>query len=266
MVRRSAADRGAIVLIGGAEERSRRGEVLVETWRINRARRVAVVPSATAYPDECFADYQRCFRDIGAEKVVNIDVRSRNEANDSRWRRELAGCDLIFFSGGDQERLAECWYGSRGLAFIKRLHAAGATVAGTSAGAAAMATAMITPGRDDDLVKGAVYDDHGLGFITSAVVDTHFSQRGRIQRLAQFLARGAARVGIGVDEDTAAIIYADKMMRIVGYGSVTVLNGRRMRYTNYDRVGYGRQVGMDGLRLSFLVAGMEFDWRRMLVP
>ncbi len=67
---------------------------------------MAVLPTASSYPGEVYETYRRAFRDLGAEEVFCVDIRYRDEA------------DLIFFTGGDQERLVEILQGSR---IIKRV-------------------------------------------------------------------------------------------------------------------------------------------------
>ncbi len=63
-------------------------------------------------------------------------------------------------------------------------HLRGATLGGTSAGAAALSRQMLAIGEatvrpETDVVSV----DIGLGFVSRAIVDQHFSERGRLARL-----------------------------------------------------------------------------------
>ena len=49
----------------------------------------------------------------------------------------------------------------------------------------------------------------GLGLVGSAVIDQHFDQRNRYGRLLMIVAQSPQLLGIGVDEDTCAVITQD---------------------------------------------------------
>ncbi|XP_070566911.1 cyanophycinase-like [Ptychodera flava] len=140
----------------------------------------------------------------------------------------------FFFGGGDQSRVTESWFlsgrvESPALIALKERYAAGAVIGGTSAGTACQSSSVMVTGglswqglvygacactsHPDDPRDGLTYDpDGGLGVIDDVVLDTHFSERGREGRLIRLVAdtmgqsRGA-ELGIGVDENTALVIY-----------------------------------------------------------
>ena len=102
-------------------------------------------------------------------------------------------------------------------------------LAGTSAGASAMATHMMAFGRAGETPKQRMAQlAAGLGILQGVVVDQHFEQRGRFGRLLAVIAQSPSLLGIGLDEDTSAIVYADRSMEVVGRGAVTVLDGSRV--------------------------------------
>ena len=47
----------------------------------------------------------------------------------------------------------------------------------------------------------------GLGLLPSTVIDQHFEQRNRYGRLLMIVAQSPQLLGIGVDEDTAAVVH-----------------------------------------------------------
>jgi cyanophycinase len=63
--------------------------------------------------------------------------------------------------------------------------------------------------------------------VTRVVIDQHFSQRHRINRLLSVIAQSPFLLGAGIDEDTALIIHGRSGVEIVGEGSVTVIDCRR---------------------------------------
>lgn len=143
----------------------------------------------------------------------------------------------------------------------RRLHD-GATVAGTSAGAAAAGEVTIYSGDGEGHLKGTVGHRKAFGFVPGVVVDTHFVERGRLARLAQYLASGGLSQGIGLAEDTAAVIYPDGRFEVVGKGVVTALSAEGLAWSGYREAGAREPITMDGLRLSYLGPGSWFDLSR----
>ena len=77
-------------------------------------------------------------------------------------------------------------------------------VAGTSAGASMMSLVMIVEGdARQSPTKNTVKMATGMGLWTGAVIDQHFSQRGRIGRLLSAVAQNPDILGVGLDENTA---------------------------------------------------------------
>lgn len=259
--------RGYLALIGGNEDKRDAKKVLRTVATLKQHSCVAVVPTASMYGRELGEEYVELFlkMNVGITKGHVIDARS---AADVAAKPEYVGMieesDLLFFTGGDQVRLVEAFKGSAAMQSINRRFAEGATIAGTSAGAAAASNPMIFDGDDEAFMKGSVQDGEGFGFLPTITMDTHFLQRSRIPRLTQFLARRGSRFGIGLDEDTAIIVAPNNVCDVVGSAMVTFLHANTMNFSNYDEVKNGTPYSVDGLGLSFCAAGTKFDlsaWR-----
>ena len=97
-----------------------------------------------------------------------------------------------------------------------------------------------------------------LGF--RAVIDTHFTQRRRLQRLFMVIARNADLMGLGIDEDTAMVVRAH-LAEVVGKGSVTFVDGRGVRFDNADEVGDGTALTLSYLRVGIVGAGYTLNLR-----
>jgi len=255
---------GPIVLIGGAEDKTGGKAVLRIMVERVRAERIAVIPTASGYPQDVFSDYRRAFESLGVAQVDFIDVREKSEAGCERWGEALTGADLFFFSGGDQEKLVGVLDGTPLLDCIRDRHAHGVAIAGTSAGASALGDPMILEGNGNKgLLKRHVTVRKGFGFLPRVVVDTHFMERGRIPRLAQIVSSREADAGIGLSEDTAAFFSTgDRRFQVIGGGVAAVLCGDALTFSNYDGVGPDEQVAFDGMRFSVLSQGMAFDMSR----
>ena len=218
--------KGHIVLIGGAEDKTDRREVLEYVVRLNSVRHVLVIPTASQYPKELFADYTSAFRALGAGHVDLLDIRYRHEADNPAYLELVEAADLVFFTGGDQENLVRILDRTHLLTKIRAAHENGKTIAGTSAGASALGNPMIVGGNGNKgFRKSNVRKMSGFGFLDGFTIDTHFMERGRIPRLTQIVSAGLSKLGIGLGENTGTIMFPDDRFQVIGSGVVVVLNG-----------------------------------------
>jgi cyanophycinase len=213
--------RGNLMIIGGAEDRT--GSMLVLRRFIELAKpkdpQIAVLTAASAFPDIVWERYDRVLADLGVVRRVHIRPNTREESSDPQWISLIQQSDGVLLTGGDQRRLASLIGGTDIERAIDHAYrAAGACIAGTSAGAAVMS--------QDMLVGRAI--SNGIGLLRGAIIDQHFSERRRLMRLLSAVAKNPRLIGIGVDEDTALIIGQGREIEVAGSGGVTIVDGRRL--------------------------------------
>ncbi|WP_423594405.1 cyanophycinase [Roseateles sp. MS654] len=142
----------------------------------------------------------------------------------------------IFFTGGSQERIVDVLNpGGRStpmLDAIWEVYRRGGVVAGTSAGAAVMSTVMFRDAPSViSILKGQWEEgkqiDRGLGFVgPDLFVDQHFLKRGRFGRMVPLMLAKGYQLGLGVDENSAAVIRGDEVEILGHKGALLVdLNG-----------------------------------------
>ena len=255
-------ERGDIVAIGGAEDKTRERHVLGRLVALagGSAASIAVFPVASSIPDEISDDYTRVFRQLGASNIHVFDIRRREDAFDPDEVERLRQCSLVFFTGGDQLRLVVMLGGTPMVQAIRRMNAAGVPVAGTSAGAAALCQHMIGRGRSGQVAgRHMVNLAAGLGLSNRIVVDQHFSQRHRMGRLFSAVSLNPFLIGVGIDEDTAACLDASNVLTVWGKGSVTIVDGADITYTNVHEVEGRKPASVIGMRTHVLTAGGTYD-------
>ncbi len=142
---------------------------------------------------------------------------------------------------------------------IKKRFAEGATIGGSSAGAAAASDPILYDGDDEGLIKGSIGCSEGFGFLPDVTFDTHFDARARLGRLTQFLCSGKSKKGIGLGEDTAVFINPDGVFKVLGSGIVTVADVNNMGYCNYNSITDKQPINVNGVRVGFLHSGCKFD-------
>jgi cyanophycinase len=259
---------GTLCLIGGAEDRSGTREVLRHFLELagGAGARVAVVATASSLGPEILESYAEVFTGLGASDVIPLRPASRAEADDPDLAGRLADVDAVFMTGGNQLKLTAVIGGTRFGDAIGSAYQKGAVVGGTSAGASAVSEHMIAFGDEGDTPRqGVTASAAGLGLLPDVIVDQHFSQRNRYGRLLSLVARSPRLLGLGVDEDTAAVIRGGHLLEVVGTGCVFVADGSTA-VTDAHLAELGAPLLVSGVVVHTLPSGARFDLaRRALV-
>ena len=248
-------------MIGGAEDRTGDRVVLREFLRLagGDGARVAVVATASALGPEVLDAYEQAFRDLGAGSVVRLRPETRAQADDPAVATALADVDAVFMTGGNQLKLTAVVAGTAFGAAVTAAHGRGAVVGGTSAGASAVSEHMIAFGEDVDSPRqGTTASAAGLGLLRDVVVDQHFAQRNRYARLLSLVARSPRLLGMGVDEDTAAVVRGGRDLEVVGAGCVFVADGSRA-VSDAHLAELGAPLLLSGVVVHTLPSGARFD-------
>jgi cyanophycinase len=251
------------MLIGGAEDKVRDKVVLARFAEAAGGAdgHVVVVSTASSLGELATERYRELFSALGIGAVEGLRPEHRAEADDPAAARALAGATGVFLTGGNQLRLSSVVAGTRLANAIHLAHDRGAVVAGTSAGASAMASHMMAFGRAGESPRNRMAQmAAGLGLLTGVVVDQHFAERGRFGRLLSVVALSPSLVGIGLDEDTAAIVHGGRTMEVAGRGAVTVVDGSQVVTDAHQAKGH-RPFTVSGAIVHSLPAGTWFDLR-----
>lgn len=256
------SNRGQLVIIGGAEDKEGDCTVLREFVRCagGTKAKIAVMTAATRLPGEVGEDYTRIFERLGVESVRVIDTERREDADRSEYLEFVEEATGAFFTGGDQARIIECIKGTKLDELLHKRHLQeGLVVGGTSAGAAMMPDVMIVEGDSETNPSAdAVEMGPGMGFLPGVVIDQHFAQRGRLGRLIAALVQQPVVLGFGIDEDTAIIVDGDEV-KVIGRGSVTVVDESGATYNNLDEVLKDEAIAVCGIKLHVLPHGFRFN-------
>ncbi|HEV8419981.1 MAG TPA: cyanophycinase, partial [Actinomycetota bacterium] len=207
------------------------------------------------------------FTHMGAGRVSGLRPVVREEANQQAAADVIDRATGVFLTGGNQLRLASVVSGTRLGAALLQAHQRGVPIAGTSAGASAVSTHMVAFGASGASPKHRMAQiSAGLGLLRGVVVDQHFEQRTRLGRLLAVVAQSPSLIGLGLDEDTAAIVYGDGSMEVLGKGSVTIVDGSQVLTDAFQTKGH-RPMMVSGAILHSLPSGYWFDLEgRQLIP
>src|SRR5215210_4499140 len=219
--------RGRLVAVGGAEDKEGDCRILKEFIRLSKGARARVVVMTVA------TDHPE---EVGREYK---NVFRRLGVDDTEMQK-----------------------------LIHERHAKGLVIGGTSAGASMMSNSMIIGGGGEENPRvEAVRIGPGMDLLVGAMIDTHFSQRGRHGRLLTAFAHYPQDLGLGIDENTALVVNKTEF-EVIGEGAVTVIDAGAMSYTNLPYAEECGGLALYGVTVHVLPAGYKFDLanRAPIVP
>lgn len=262
---------GALLMIGGAEDKVGNRTILRRFVELagGAQSHIAIIATASEIYDVVSRIYERIFLELGADKVQVLKLYSREQCCNEQMLAPIADATGIFLTGGNQLKLMTILGGTPAATRIRRAYRAGCVVAGTSAGASAVCQHMMAYGMSGITPRKAMmHFAPGLGLINRLLVDQHFGARGRTGRLVTALAHNPYLLGVGLDEDTAIEVNPQRMMTVLGRGSVTIVDGTDMTYNDIYRISDHAPLTIHNMRFHLLTHGYQFDitHRNPVVP
>ncbi|MGE5788059.1 MAG: cyanophycinase, partial [Myxococcales bacterium] len=253
--------------------------------------RMLVIAAANGAPYETFIDIRDAVAQRGVSKkrvtlahIAAMDDETTPDVDESTWANgasepeevaKVKWANIVWLSGGDQLRLVNLMLDSAGndtpvqAALRQRLAEGGIIITGSSAGAAVMSDPMIGGGTSFGALSNpldpsctseeALCLARGLGYVPTqynAVVDQHFTQRGRFARLVRALAAAERTNGWAVSENTGLLVDLNQgTAEVVGteYEGFVTLVWREDAQQNHEQS--GPPFLGDGYRISVLAVG-----------
>lgn len=262
--------RGKLFIIGGHEDKDGNMEILSRFAEAagGKNARIAVITTASEVPDEIDEMYRPVFEGLGVKQYAAIKAQTREDAYEPANIDLVCQASGILISGGKQLRLTSMIGGTPICAAVKERYLQGACVAGTSAGAAALSDTIILHSPSSKMTqRESVTLGPGLGLLRDILIDQHFNERDRLYDLLSALALNPAKLGIGIDEDTALIVTPDAVGEVVGSGVVTLTDGRNIKFSDLPEVSTREMITLSGIVLHVVTPGYKFDLQnRTLLP
>jgi cyanophycinase len=194
------------------------------------------------------------WRKAGFADVETLDVEDA-----ARAAAQIDAATFVWLTGADPSRTIGHLVDSGAAARIRARFEAGAVVGGTCAGASATAELMMLAGGDEgEMQQSRVPTVGGLALWRGVIVDERFVSKRRFNRLMAAVLDRPQYVGVGIDEDTGAVVTGDSL-RVVGDGNVVVIDARRAT-VNPSRPGDASSA--TGVEMQVLAGGMTFELGR----
>jgi cyanophycinase len=252
---------GSLFIIGGGTRPPAMIQRLIQRAGVQDSGTIFLLPMASSEPDSAvfYGKKQFLAQGISEDRLQSYNFEKGKYPVDQV--KDLKQAKLIYITGGDQQRFMEVVAGSPVFDAIHEAYSKGATVAGTSAGAAVMSKKMITgnefkhPEYTGDF-RTIEADNmelvEGLGLLPQAIVDQHFIYRMRMNRLISVAIENPEETCIGIDESTAILVHGDTA-EVVGEWQVVVLKNKNGGMKIHKGL-----LGDESLELSVFLPGDTF--------
>jgi cyanophycinase len=260
--------KGTLIIIGGHEDKEGDCVILKEVARRLAGGKLVIATVASHQPEGYFEAYRKAFERLNFQDLAELYVEDRAESADGKKIGILKSAKGVFFSGGDQLRISSQVGDTPFESHVKRIFQEGGVIAGTSAGASAMAEIMMVRGASAESNRiGDLHMAPGLSLISDVIIDQHFAERGRIGRLLGAVALNPRILGIGIDEDTA-IVVTGRCFEVIGRGAVYIVDGAGLTRSNIAEAEADSALSMFDVRMHLLSHGDRFDLdtRRPISP
>lgn len=257
------AQKGNLFIIGGGDRSEELIQSLIKTSSMGNKDYMIVLPMSSGEPEASYEAIKKQLTKAAANNIGCLNFTAET-VNDKKWLDSLTGAKLIFITGGDQTRFMKVVLNTPVYKAIHKAYQNGATIAGTSAGAAVMSKQMITGKQLLDTVYKETFNklwtdniqfEQGMGLLDSVIIDQHFLKRSRFNRLVSALAAYPNYDCIGIDEGTAIIVH-QKKITIAGVSQVMRISEPKNLKSTPKHL-----IKMDGLKFSLYTAGDQFTLR-----
>lgn len=256
------APKGSLFIIGGGSKSPELVAELIKTAGLRPKDYIVVLPMSSGEPEDSFKDIQEQLSRATKNPIVCLNFDA-SKTNNKVWLDSLVKARLVYITGGDQNRFMKVVLNTPVYRAIHQAYQNGATIAGTSAGAAVMSKYMITGEQllgdttyratFDQLRFGNIQFEEGLGLLDSVIVDQHFIKRSRYNRLLSALAAHPGYDCIGIDESTAIIVH-HKKVRVAGDSQVLKIADPEKLKVNKTQ-----HIQLENLKFSLYTEGDVFD-------
>ncbi len=262
------AQNGHFVLLGGGNTNIGGWSDAPFNWALNHSgnKRVAVIGYGSI--SNYIPNY---FLGLGASGVKAFQINTLSLADAQSTYDSLMSYDVFYIMGGDQYAYYQTWQNTKTEDAIRDKFNTNGVICGTSAGTAILSKVFFSA------ANGTVYPYEVLSNINSpyitlkddfldvfdkAIFDTHFIERGRLARLAGFLAKRSLQnneqlLGVGVDDKTAICIDTTGIGIVYGTGTVNIMYN--IQSSNF-RNNAANQLEIDALKMAQISLGGTFDF------
>lgn len=243
---------GKLFIIGGGDKPESLMKEMINTAGLQPGDYIIILPMSSEEPDSAVWYAKQDFEAIGIKNVSGMNFTENGPITSSQLD-SLSSARLIYISGGDQTRFMRIVGKGKIYQAIHKAYHSGATIAGTSAGAAVMSKKMLTgnslkypdyTGKYPTIEADNIEITEGLGLVIKLLIDQHFIKRQRMNRLMTASLENPDEICVGIDESTAIVVEGNKF-RVTGENQVIVLKNTKKTNKKKNNLLGGRGLMVD---------------------
>lgn len=259
--------RGPIIFMGPLTETVAFERMMQSFWDEAGSYGARILIAPTAAPaDAQIEQYRRWLREAEVESVDILPDVDRRAAADPAIVAMVDAATGILITDGNPLRLVGKLGGTPLAQAIRRANARGRVVCGIGQGGAVLSQHMIiagaTPTTLDNLTPSLIRFAPGLGIVNRvafdcAAADTNL--RTHLPRLLTAVAYNPFLIGVALDPNTGAAIYANSTLEVFGNGAVLIVDGWQMELTTLYEAAMDEPFQANGVEVHTLNSGYIYN-------
>lgn len=237
--------RGPIIFMGPLTESQAFERMMQSFWDEAGGYGARILIAPTAAPEDSQVErYRRWLLEAEVESVDILPVADRRTAGDPAIIGLVDAATGIMITDGNPLRLVGVLGGTPVAQAIRRANARGRVVCGVGRGGAVLSQHMLIPAapppaEGQPLTSSLIRFAPGLGIVNRVAVDcdeeTGTNIRTHLPRLLTAVAYNPFLIGVALDPNTGAVIYANSALEVFGSGAALIVDGWQMEATTlYD--------------------------------
>lgn len=275
------------MLVGGGSENYNDWSDNPYKWFVEHAQNRKILVLHYSSTTTFFTNY---FPSLSACTVSNLAINSKVISNDSSTYKFILEHDGIFLRGGDQGQYVSIWKNTLVQKAIKEVFQRGGVIGGTSAGEMVLSEVNYLGGNSDsglllrNSTNSITLENNFLNLVPNTLAESHNNERGRLGRLAVFLARykstnGSSITGIAVDVNSALVIEPDGNAEVMGGSAVAFLRWQNstsyiiqsgspfsIQNMKFDQLLPGNKINLNTFEITKNAGAIQFIPKEILLP
>lgn len=261
--------RGPILFFGPLQEERHRNALLQSFWDEagSYGGRILLVPTACTDPAQV-ETLRQWFANAEVDSVMVLPVQQRADTKDNGLSELVDNATGILLVDGNPLRFTSVLGGTAVAQAIRRANARGRVVGGIGRAGAVLCQHMIAFDYrktlpDVFLHRSLIQFAPGLGIVNRLALDcddeagSHF--RTHLSRLLTAVAYNPFLIGMALDPDTGAALYANSTLEIFGAGSAMIVDGWQMSYTDLHEHADDAPMSVLGAQMHLLAKGYTYN-------
>lgn len=218
-----AIPKGKLIIVGGGSMPDTMYQLFANSIG-GKDQSVVVIPTATNDSAINAGAHLTRFKKEGFTNLKTVHARNKEAADSPEFIHAISNAKGIYFSGGDQSRIADAFLGTRVHAAMQDLYIRGGVFMGTSAGATIMGTLLVGGDARKDLTKPFDFPA-ALNLFRNTAIDQHVLARNRQFDLIPVIEQHPHLLGIAIDESTAIVVEGNQFS-VLGKSYVMVYDAQ----------------------------------------